>query len=105
MENAPLGNMVKMNKEKCRSSHVLTDVSSVIAAVRWKYYKVLNSISTFTDKQPIQQVLHYCHRKKQRLNIERPNIINQYNMFTGGVDQMDQNILAYMVLATFSICC
>ena len=84
---------------------MVTDVSSIIAAVRWKYNKILNAISTFTGKQPIQQVLRYCHHKKKRLNIEQRNIINQYNMSIGGVDQMDQNILAYMVLATFSICC
>ena len=54
-----------MNKEKCQSSDVTTDVSSTITAVRWKDNKVVNRISTFTDKQPIQQVKHYCHREKQ----------------------------------------
>ena len=34
MKNAPLQDMVKMNKEKCRSSDVVTDVSSNITGVR-----------------------------------------------------------------------
>ena len=34
MENAPLWNMVKMNKEKRGSSDVVTDVSSKITIVR-----------------------------------------------------------------------
>ena len=91
MENAPLRDMVKMNKEKGGSSNVVTDVSSSITAVRWKDNKVVNVISTFIGKQ------RYCHREKRRVNIEQPNIINQYNMSKGGVDCMDQNILAYMI--------
>ena len=55
MENAPLWNMVKTNKEKCGSSDVVTDVSSNMTAVCWKDNKVVNAISTFTGKQPIQQ--------------------------------------------------
>ena len=34
MENAPLRDMAKMNKEKCESSDVVTDVSLNITAVR-----------------------------------------------------------------------
>ena len=97
MENAPLRDMVKMNKEKHGSSDVVTDVSSNIIAVRWKDNKVVNAISTFTGKQQIQQVKRYCNREKRRVNIEQPNIINQYNMSMGGVDCMDQNISAYMI--------
>ena len=89
--------MVKMNKEKCQSSDVVTDVSSTITAVRWKDNKVVNGVSTFTGKQPIQQFKHYCHREKQRVNIGQPNIISQYNMSMGEVDCMDQNILVCMI--------
>ena len=54
MENASLRDMVKINKKKCRLSDVVTDVSSNISAVCWKDNKVMNVISTFTGKQPIQ---------------------------------------------------
>ena len=47
--------MAKM-KEKCESSDVVTDVFLNITAVRWKDNKVVNTISTFTGNQPIQQV-------------------------------------------------
>ena len=76
VENAPLWDMVKMNKGKHGSSDVFTDVSSNITEVCWKDNKVVNAISTFTGKQPIQQVKLYCHREKRRVNIEQPNIIN-----------------------------
>ena len=97
MHNAPLRDMVKMNKEKYGSSDVITDVFSNITAVRWKDNKVVNTISTFTGNQPIQQVKRYCHREKRRVNFEQPNIINQHNMSMRGVDHMDQNISVYMI--------
>ena len=64
---------------------MVTDVSLNIA------------ISTFTGKQPTQQPKRFCYCEKQRVNVEQPNIINQYNTSTGGVDRMDQNTLAYMI--------
>ena len=68
MENAPLQDMVKMNKEKHGSSDMVTDVSSNITAARWKDNKVVNPISTFTDKQPIQLTKRYYHREKLGMN-------------------------------------
>ena len=97
MENAPLRDVVEMNREKCGSLDVVTDVSSNIAAVLWKDNKVVNAISTFNGKQPIQQVKRYCYCEKWRVNNEQPNIKNQYNMSMGGVDHVDQNISAYMI--------
>ena len=74
-------------KEKRGSSDVVTDVSSNITAVRWKDNKVVNAVSTFTGKQQIQQVKRYYHSEKRRVNIEQPNVMNQYNMAMGRVDQ------------------
>ena len=50
MENTPLQDMIKMNKEKRGSSDVVTDVSLNINAVRWRDNKVVDGISIFTDK-------------------------------------------------------
>ena len=55
---------------------MVTDMSSNITAVRWKDNKVVNAISLFTGKQPIQQVNCYYHLEKRKVNIEQPNIIN-----------------------------
>ena len=86
MENAPLQDIVKMNKEKRGSSDVVTDVSSNITPVRMRF---VSAISNFTGKQPIQQAKRYCHRENRRVNIEQPNIFNQYNTSMGVVDCMD----------------
>ena len=55
--------------------------------------KIIKSwISNLTGKQPIQQVKHYCHREKRRVNIDQPNILNQNNMSMEWVDLMDRSI-------------
>ena len=40
IENAPLRDMIKINKATCGSSDVVTDVSSNITAVRWNIIKL-----------------------------------------------------------------
>ena len=74
-----------------------TDVSLNITAVRWKQNKVVNVISAFADKQPIQQVKHYCYLDRRSVNIEQPNITNQYNVPMGGVYRIDQTISVYII--------
>ena len=51
-------------------SNVVTDVSLKITAVSWEDNKVVNAISTFTGKKPIQQGNIYCHCEKRTVNIE-----------------------------------
>lgn len=97
MENAPLKDMKVVQALKRGSSDVVTDISSNITAVRWKDNKVVNCLSTFTGKEPIQSVKRFCHKEKKKVDIEQPNIIREYNKSMGGVDRMDQNIAAYMV--------
>ena len=69
IKNAPLWDMVKMNRDKGRSWDVVTDVSLNITVVRWKDNKVVNGISFVTGKQPIQQIKRYYLGKKRRINI------------------------------------
>ena len=70
MEKASLRDMIKMNKEHRGSSDVVTDVSSEVTVVRWRDNIVMIAISIFTEKQPIQQAKHYCHREKRRGSTE-----------------------------------
>ena len=51
MENTPLQDMIKINKEKCGSSDLVTDVTSSITALRLKDDKLVNTISNFTGEQ------------------------------------------------------
>ena len=97
MENAPLKDGKVMQKVKAGSYDVATDISSNATAVRWKDNKVVNCLSTFTDKEPMQSVKRFCYKEKKKVEIEQPNIIREYNISMGGADCMDQNIAVYKI--------
>lgn len=79
MENAPLDDMKLMQKEKPGSSDVVTDISSNITAIRWKYNKVVNGLSTYAGKEPMQYVVTEQRRKSvSRSRISSMNTINQW---------------------------
>lgn len=97
MENAPLKDISEISNEERGSSDVVTDVCCNITAVRWKDNKVVNAMSTFTGKEPIQEVKRFCQKQKKHIGIEQPNIISVYNKSVGGVDRMNHNIATYMI--------
>ena len=97
MENAPLQDFGKMEKEIRGAVDFETDVSSDITAVRWKDNKIVDALSTFTRKEPIQYVKGFCKKQKKRVDIEQPNVTNMYNKSMGQVDRMYQHIAAYMI--------
>ena len=66
-------------------------------AIRWKDNKVVNGLSTYTGKEPMQYVKRFCHSAKEKVDIEQPNIIREYDKSMGSVDRMDQSIAAYMI--------
>ena len=86
-----------MNKEKNGPSDLVTDISSNMTPGPRKDNKIVKAISTFTGKQPYQQMTRYCHHEKRRVNIEQPNVINQYNMFLEGADCMDENTSVFLI--------
>ena len=66
MGNAPLWDMVKINKEKHGSSDVVTDVISNMTAVRGKDdNKVMNAIFTFTANSTGQKLLSSCKTESE----------------------------------------
>ena len=97
MENAPWKNMKSMQKEKRDSLDVITDISSNITPIRWKDNKVVDRLSTYTGKEPMQHVKRFCHSAKKKVDIEQPNIIREYNKSMRGFDRMDQKIAAYLI--------
>ena len=52
MENASLQDLGKTAKDSPGTMYVITDVSSNVTAVRWKGSKIVNTLSTFTGKEP-----------------------------------------------------
>ena len=89
MANVTLKDMKSMQKEKRGSFDVFSDISSNKAAVRCKDNKVVNRLSTYTSKEPMQYVKRFCHSAKKKVDTEQPNFIREYNKSMGGVNPMD----------------
>ena len=96
MENAPLRDMVKMNKDKRGSSDMVlmcprTSLHYIRKIIKsWVWFPPL-LVQTNTTGQTL------LSSWKRVSEYWQPNIINQYNMSIGRVDCMDQNISAYII--------
>ena len=97
MENPPLKDVKMMEKEARGASDVAVDANINMAAVRWKDNKVVNVLSTFAGKDPVQKVKRYSQEAKKRIDIPQPKVVHVYNRYMGGVDRLDQNLAAYMI--------
>ena len=97
MENPPLKDVKMMEKEARGASDVAVDANINMAAVRWKDNKVVNVLSTFAGKDPVQKVKRYSQEAKKRIDIPQPKVVHVYNRYMGGVDRLDQNLAVYMI--------
>ena len=97
MEEPPLETVRAMEKKERRESDVAVETSTNMAAVRWKDNKVVNILSTFVGKQPVQKVKRYSKNAKKQIEIEQPKVVSVYNRNMGGVDRLDQNLAAYII--------
>ena len=68
-----------------------------VCSLCWKDNKVVNLLSTFVSAQPIEKIKRYDKTIKQRVEIDCPNIIKQYNKHMGGVDLADSLIGRYRI--------
>ena len=66
MENPPLKDVKMMEKEARGASDVAVDANINMAAVRWKDNKVVNVLSTFAGKDPVQKVKRYSQEAKKK---------------------------------------
>ena len=97
-ENTPLQAVDDMMKMARESSDVVNDNKSNVTLVRRKDNKVVTVASTLYGKEPVKRARCYIKDKGVRVEIHQPNSISVYNKTMGGVDRMDQNIGAYMII-------
>ncbi|XP_071053564.1 piggyBac transposable element-derived protein 3-like [Onthophagus taurus] len=68
-----------------------------LRVVQWFDNKSVRVASTFCGAQPVDAVHRFDRKQKTTIDVNRPNIIKQYNMFMGGVDLLDGLISYYRI--------
>lgn len=73
------------------------DTNDKICAVRWNDNNVVTMLSNEFGVHPVQKARRYSVAAKQKIDIDQPNVVHQYNRFMGGVDRLDANVGVYRI--------
>lgn len=80
------------------SVEYVCDFESVeISSVAWRDNKTVCLLSTYAGELPKGNVERYDRKRKQKINIECPKLVQEYNQHMGGVDLMDSLIGRYKI--------
>ncbi|GFT06823.1 piggyBac transposable element-derived protein 3, partial [Nephila pilipes] len=69
-----------------------------ISVTAWKYNKTVIMASTFAGEKPLEKVMRYDKKTKNRVEIIRPHVIKEYNKHMGDVDLLDSIIALQKIL-------
>lgn len=83
-------------KQRGAFSQVVCDENKLVV-VRWNDNKSVTLISSFVGSEPVQKIKRYCKEQKQKIEVDIPQIVREYNKHMGGVDLADMLISLYKV--------
>lgn len=72
----------------------IVDNTIEVRVLQWFDNKSVRIASTFSGAKPVDIVQRFDRTRKTRIDVSRPNMIKQYNMFMGRVDLLD-GLLSY----------
>ncbi|KAI0229469.1 Chimeric ERCC6-PGBD3 protein [Lamellibrachia satsuma] len=76
-------------------SESFVETGSNIVCVRWVDTKVVTLMSTATGVEPQSQARRWDKKKKEYVEVPRPNVVRDYNEHMGGIDLNDSCISRY----------
>lgn len=89
---------VKSCKKQARGFYdYRLDTNDNICAIRWNDNSVVTLLSNEFGVHPVQKARRYSVAAKQKIHIDQPNVVHQYNRYMGGVDRLDANIGVYRI--------
>ncbi|XP_046682067.1 piggyBac transposable element-derived protein 3-like [Homalodisca vitripennis] len=95
IEKAPLTDHKLFKKLKRGSFEQLSDRKSGTTLVRSNDNSVVTLASNRAGVSPMGSCNRWSQQEKRRISVKRPLCVGLYNLYMGGVDRLDQNVLAY----------
>lgn len=71
-----------------------TDNKNKIACIKWYGNKAATLVSSFNSAEPLGTVKRFDKSQRTSINVSCPNIVRQYDVHMGGVDQMDGMLIS-----------
>ena len=65
--------------------------------ISWYDNKIVNLLSTYSGVAPVGSASRWCKKKKTKIQVTVPNVIQHYNKHMGGVDLLDSLIGMYRI--------
>lgn len=93
--NCPLPTNKAVNKMERGTIHSTVLKDHNISIVKWRDNKCVAVASTLFGNDPVSKATRFNREERQRVQLDRPHSIENYNKYMGGVDRMDQNISYY----------
>lgn len=82
-------------KSQGRGAYDARISSDGIAVVKWIDNKPIHMISSYCGVDPIDKVKRWSGSEKRYIEVQRPNIVGQYNQHMGGIDLNDFLVALY----------
>ncbi|XP_054259863.1 piggyBac transposable element-derived protein 3-like [Macrosteles quadrilineatus] len=79
------------------SMDVKLDTENNIIACKWADNKTVCLASTYVGAEPVDEVMRWSTAQKQRVAVQRPAIVREYNEAMGGVDLHDMLVELYRI--------
>lgn len=87
----------ELKKEGRGASDAVTEMKTGVNLIRWMDKKAINFISTYKSIEPRGTALRWNTEEKKNTEVERPDVVAEYNRFMGGVDLADMLLELYRV--------
>lgn len=63
--------------------------------MRWNDNKVVTLVSTNVGTEPVEKMKRYCKEAKQKVEVNCPQVVKEYNKLMDGVNLADMLISLY----------
>lgn len=73
------------------------DKNNSLLFVRWNDNSVVTIATNYDSVEPMSQVRRWSSKKKEKISVPQPNLLNSYNLSMGGVDLLDQSVNNYRI--------